>query len=170
MNHERERVHGFSGQQDVEFHQVRRLIFKDLVVERRIPARPALELVEIVHDQLGQRHLVVHLDSGRGKILHVLEVRPPSLGKLHYRPYVVRRYQDSYLQIRLLDPLHPPGVGHVLWRMDVHHLTGSRICVVLDARRGRQQIQVELTFQPLLDHFHMKQAEETDPEAEAERV
>ena len=41
--------------------------------------------------------------------------------------------------------------------------------LVLDARRGGQQLEVVLALQPLLDDLHVQQAEEAAAEAEAER-
>ena len=42
--------------------------------------------------------------------------------------------------------------------------------LVLDARRGRQQIDLVFALQPLLHDLHVEQAEESAAETEAERV
>ena len=41
---------------------------------------------------------------------------------------------------------------------------------VFDARSGRQQFQVVLALEPLLDDLHVQQPEEATAEAEAERL
>ncbi len=41
--------------------------------------------------------------------------------------------------------------------------------LVDDARRGRDQVEIEFALQPLLDDFEMQQAQEAAAEAEAER-
>ena len=54
--------------------------------------------------------------------------------------------------------------------MDAHHLAVGRVRVVLDARRGREQLEIELALETLLDDLHVQQAEEPDAEAESECV
>ena len=52
--------------------------------------------------------------------------------------------------------------------ISLHHAVGRRHAVQ-HARRGRDQVHVELALEPLLDDLHVQQAEEAAAEAEAER-
>ena len=61
------------------------------------------------------------------------------------------------------------GIGHVDRVVEVHHLAVGEVDLVDDRRRGREQVEVELALQPLLDDLEMQQAEEAAAEAEAER-
>ena len=62
-----------------------------------------------------------------------------------------------------------PGIGQLRRAVDlVHHAVGRRHAVE-HARRGRDQVHVELALEPLLDDLHVQQAEEAAAEAEAER-
>ena len=49
-----------------------------------------------------------------------------------------------------------------------HHPVGRRHAIQ-HARRGRDQVHVELALEPLLDDLHVQQPEEPAAEAEAER-
>ena len=63
-----------------------------------------------------------------------------------------------------------PDVRQVLRRVHRELLAVRLEDVVLHRRRGREQVEVELALEPLLDDLHVQQAEEPDAEAEAERV
>ena len=62
-----------------------------------------------------------------------------------------------------------PGIRQLRRAVDLlHHAVGGRHPVE-HARRGRDQVHVELALEPLLDDLHVQQAEEAAAEAEAER-
>ena len=50
------------------------------------------------------------------------------------------------------------------------HLAVGLVDVVDDARRGRDEVEVELALEALLDDLHVEQPEEAAAEAEAERL
>jgi hypothetical protein len=50
------------------------------------------------------------------------------------------------------------------------HVAVGRRHAVEHARRGRDQVHVELALEPLLHDLHVQQAEEAAAEAEAERL
>ena len=50
------------------------------------------------------------------------------------------------------------------------HLAVGLVDVVDDARRGRDEVEVVLALEALLDDLHVEQAEEAAAEAEAERL
>ena len=60
-----ERVDGLSVQQDVDFHQIRRLESAGFVVEARIALCSALQLIEEVDDDLGEGDGVDELECVR---------------------------------------------------------------------------------------------------------
>ena len=146
MHDARERVHFVAREQDVELDQVAFAVADDVVVERRVALRAALQRVEVVHDQLGQRHLEDELDGGRGEVLHVLEGAAPVHGQLHDRAHEIRRHDDLRLQVGLLDALDGSGVGHVLRAVHDHHVAVGQVDLVFHRRRRGDQVQRELAL------------------------
>ena len=70
---------------------------------------------------------------------------------------------------RLLDVLDLP-FGRDLGRVvDLDHLAVGQGDAVAHGRRGRDEVEVVLALEPLLDDLHVEQAEEAAAEAEAER-
>ena len=61
VHDEAERVDRLAGKQDIEFDQVRRLVPVEIVIKAGVAFGVGLELVEVVHDELGQRDLPQHL-------------------------------------------------------------------------------------------------------------
>ena len=61
------------------------------------------------------------------------------------------------------------GVGQLGRAVDLAHLAVGRRHPVEHARRGRDQVHVELALETLLHDLHVQQAEEAAAEAEAER-
>ena len=53
--------------------------------------------------------------------------------------------------------------------IDLDHLAAGRCHAIADARRGRDQIDIEFALQPLLDDLQMQQPEKSAAESEAER-
>src|SRR5207253_5890935 len=70
----------------IQLDQVAQPVADVGVVEAGVPARSALEQVVEVDDQLGERHLDVHVDAGRVQVFHALEVATPAGRELHDRP------------------------------------------------------------------------------------
>ena len=60
-------------------------------------------------------------------------------------------------------------VRHVDRIVDLELLPGAQLDLVDDRRRGRDQVEIELALEPLLDDLEVEQAEEAAAEAEAER-
>jgi hypothetical protein len=58
VHDDRERVDAVAVDQEVDLDDVRGAVLLELVVHRGVAARDALELVEEVEDDLGQRQLV----------------------------------------------------------------------------------------------------------------
>ena len=60
-------------------------------------------------------------------------------------------------------------VRHVDRIVDLDLAAVAQLDLVDDRRRGRDQVEIELALQPLLDDLEMQQPEEAAAEAEAER-
>src|SRR5450759_567993 len=78
-------VHRLAVHQDVELDEARRAVAQLLVVHRRVALAAALELVEVVDDQLRERHLEGEEDPGGVEVLHAREGAPSVRGQLHER-------------------------------------------------------------------------------------
>ena len=61
------------------------------------------------------------------------------------------------------------GVRHQRRVLDQLHRAVGLVDLVLHARHGRDEIEIELALEPLLHDLHVQQAEEAAAEAEAER-
>ena len=158
MNDKRERVDRLACKQDIELHELRSLVFIEVVVQRRIALRAALELVEVVHDQLRERNLPKHLDRGGRKVIHRDEVPPSCHGKVHDRTHIIRWNEDLRFKVGFFDMIDLGSIRHVLRRMKREHLTVTLEHVVFHRRCCREQVEVKLTLETLLDDLHMEQS------------
>ena len=152
--------------------RLRRPVADLLVVHRGVALAAALELVEVVDDELGQGHLEVQQDprSGRGtpcsRTCRAGSSRAPSAGRcswlgvttlsLTHGSWISSISDDGGQQRRVVDgDLIPrPRVSTTWYSTD-----GAR----------RDEVEVELALEALLDDLHVEQAQEAAAEAEAER-
>src|SRR5215203_4715109 len=172
VDDEAQRVDGLAVHQDVELHEVGRAVPRLLVVHRCVALGPALELVVVVDDQLRERELEVHVDALRVQVLHVLEAAAATRRELHEAADVPVRGHHAELDPRLLDRLDLADVRELRRIVHVHPAAVHRqLHPVLDGRGARDEVQVELALQALLDDLHVEQAEEAaaEPEAEGDR-
>ena len=163
---------GDAVQQDVDLDQVGALVAGRLVVEAGVALGAALQLVEEVDDDLGQRDAVDAARPARATGTPASASRPAAVWHRSISvPVYVRRREDRDLEVRLLDRLdllRRRQAGRVVDDLDAS--PSVRCDAVLDARRGGDERQVELALQPLPDDLHVQQAEEAAAEAEAERA
>ena len=172
MGDERERVDRLAVDEDVELDELRGAVADLLVVHRGVAGGAALELVEEVDDELGQRHLERHEDARRVEVFHV-EERAASTGReLHERPDVRRRRDDREPDPRLLDDLDVARVRQLRRVVDRDLGAVEQPDPVLDRRRRGDEVEVELALETLLDDLHVEQAEEpaAEPEPEGDRA
>ena len=71
VDDERQGVDRLAGDEDVDLDEVGRPVAELLVVHRGVALGAALQLVEVVDDELGERHLEVEQDARRVEVLHV---------------------------------------------------------------------------------------------------
>ena len=125
-------------------------------------------VVEVEHD-LVERQLVGDQHAVRGEVLDRLLDAALLLAELQDGADVLGRRQHHRGDDRLFDLLDPAGIGQLRRAVDLlHHAVGGRHPVE-HARRGGDQVHVELALEPLLDDLHVQQPEEAAAEAEAER-
>ena len=96
---------GRAVEQDVDLHQVGAVVAGRLVVEAGVALGAALQLVEEVDDDLGQRHAVHQLDPLGREVLELLHLAAAGLAQVHERARVVGRREDRDREVRLLDGL-----------------------------------------------------------------
>ena len=131
VDDEREGIDGLAVDEDVDLGEVRRPVAELLVVHRGVALAAALELVEVVDDELRERHLEMEDDPGRVEVLHVDE-RPAAVRReLHQRADVLARRDDAELDPGLLDLL---DVGRV--REERRVVDDDAAAAVRRARRG----------------------------------
>ena len=141
----------------------------ELVVHAGVAPGHALELVEEVEHDLGQRQLVgqVHLLAVVGHVdLHAaLDV-----GQRHHRAHAVLRHVQLHLDDGLADLADAPQVGHLAGVLDLQHRAVVQLHLVDHAGRGGDEVLVELALQALLHDLHVQQAQKAAAEAEAQRL
>src|SRR5664280_562872 len=163
-----ERVNRVAVQEDVDLDKIRLQVAHRLVVERGVALGTGLERVEeVVHD-LRERQRVVELDPVRGQVVHAGLNPAAALTQLDQRADVLGGAEDRGLDHRLEHASHLAGrelrrVGHEVLGAVLHDHP------VDDVGRSRDEVEVELAFEPLADDLHVQQAEEADAEAETER-
>ena len=168
MDDDAEGVHRFAIEQHVELHELARPIRQEFVVERRVAAGDRLELVIEVENDLGERKLPVELDARRIEILHAAIHAAPLLSQVHNAADVLGRHEDPGLDVRLFDPIDFGAVRQQARILDQLHAAIGLVDVVLDIRNRADKIEIELTLQSLAHDFHVQEAEEAAPEAEAQ--
>src|SRR5438094_10282 len=165
---DRKRVDKCSGNEDVEAHEVRRAVLRELVVERGVAARARLQLVIEIDDDLGERHVVLQHRPRRIDVAHVGEGRALGLRELHHRTHVRGRHDDRHLHPRFADLDDRARVRQerrVVDR-DLGALLGYH--AVLDGRRCGDEVEVVLALEALLHDLEMEKAEEPRAETEAQ--
>ena len=112
----------------------------------------------------------MQLDAVGREVLQLHHLAPPRLAQVHQRPRVLLGRDDRDLEVGLLDRLDLLGHRQPGRVVDDEARAVRPHDAVLDARRGRDERQVELPLQPLPHDLHVQQAEEAAAEAEAERA
>ncbi len=169
VHDDRQRVDAVAVDQQVDLDDVRRPVFLELVVHRRVAARDALQLVEEVEDDLGQRDLV--REHHLAPVVRHVELHAALLHRQRdHRADVVLRHVQVHGDDGLADLLDAADVGHLGRILDQAHRAVVQLDLVDHAGRGRDQVLVELALQALLHDLHVQQAQEAAAEAEAQRL
>src|SRR5687768_3198711 len=139
-----------------------------MIVERCISTRNTLQtIVKIEHD-LVQRELV---DEHHTIFRHILEFSLHAALFVEQREYpaeecVVRK--DGCLDERFFYLRYTTDVGHLRWGIDLlDHAVGGRHPIT-HTGRGRDQLEIKFSLEPLLDDLHVQQAEEAAAKSETE--
>ena len=82
---------------------------------------------------------------------------------------VLRRHVDGAGDHRLLDPSILPSMGNLRRVVELDDLAVLEHAAKAHGRRGRDEVEVVLALEPLLDDLHVEQAQEAAAEPEAER-
>ena len=168
MDDRRERVDGVAVQEDVDLDEVCGLLAVGLVVERRVALGARLQRVEEVEDDLGQRQRVADLDPVLAEVVEAALDAATRLAQLEDGADVLGGRQDRAAHHRLVH-LGDLALG-VLRRVGDDVLAAVLHDDAVDHVGGRRdEVKVELALETLAHDLHVQQAEEADPEAEAER-
>ena len=110
----------------------------------------------------------MQLDEPGVEVLHVLVLPAPVLAEGHdvADELLGRDYGDVHIGLAGL--LDGGGVGVVVGVVHAHDAAVGLFDLVDDGGQGRDEVEVELALQPLLDDLHVQHAEEAAAEAEAE--
>ena len=169
MGNEAEGVHLIAIEKQVYFHKIAGPVAGQLIVQRGVSLGVGLQGVKKVVDDLVQGHLVMQLHQMGIQILHILEFAPAILTHGHDIAHILVGGDDIHLDIRLLRPLNNRGIWVVVGVIHCHHVAVGFIDMVDNGGQGRDQIQIEFPFQPLLNDLHMEHSQKAAAEAEAQR-
>src|SRR5262249_9192222 len=140
----------------------------ELVVEGGVALRDRLQFVVEVEHDLVQGKLVGEYDPVRGEVLQGLLHAAALLAEGEQAAQEVVAGDDRRGDVRLLDPLDVVGRGKEVRVGNLEDVAGGRGDAVVDAGRGRDQVEIELALEALLDDLHVEEAQEAAAEAEAQ--
>ena len=161
MDDKGEGVHHLAADHDVQLDQLGLLVAGKLIVKGGISLGAGFERIEKVVDNLVERQLVVQLYAVGVQILGILIGAAALLTQLHDGADVGGGSEDAGFDIRLLCRFDVRRVGVVGRIVDHHHAAVGHVQLVDYAGSGGNQIQVELSFQTLLDNLHMQQSQKS---------
>ena len=152
--------------EDRHFHQITRAIVGDDIIEAGVALGDGLQAIIEIEDHFVQRQVI----DGHGALADVAEINlqpAPLLAELQHGAQMLVRRQDRGADPGLGDLLDLHDIGHVGGIVQVHLLAVGELDLVDDAGRSRDEVEVELARQALLDDLQMQQAQESAAEAEA---
>ena len=85
----------------------------------------------------------------RAGVGEVLLAPAPVLAELQHGAQMLVGHEDGGLDPRLLDAIDLHGIGHVGRVVHLHHVPSVHVHVVDDARRGRDELEIEFALKPL---------------------
>ena len=169
MAHQGQRVHRFATHQHVQLHQVRFAITSQVIIQRRVAARGALQAVVKIQNNFIERHLVGQHDPRGRKIFKRFLRAALFLAQLQDGPHRFFRSDDHRDDERFLDGRNLAGRREFRGIIHFHQVPrGGQDAVTHAGRRG-DQVDVELALQALLHDLHVQQAQEAAAESKAQR-
>src|SRR5213080_1739303 len=154
--------------EDLHFHQIGQPEVGEVIVERGVAFRHGLKTVVEVEHHLVERQVVFHhravADVGQLD-LHAA----PVLAELEHAAEIFVRSHDSGADPRLFGLLDPHRIRHIDGIVDLELGPVGQRDLIDHRGCGRDQLEVELAREPLLDDLQVQQPEESAAEAEAER-
>ena len=140
-----------------------------MVIQRRVSARDRFQAVVEIKDDFVQRQFVIQHHARGAYIFECLLASALFFHQLEDAANIFFVREDGRHNHRLFDfrdlTLRRPFRRII----NVDHLRVSKRDLVTHARGGGNEVKIELTLQPLLNDFHVEQAEEAAAEAESKR-
>ena len=167
VDQHRQGVDRFGIDQDRHLDQVAGLVVLDLVVERGVALGDRFQAVVEVEHHLVERQLI----DQHGAIADIAQLALHAatvLAQLDDAAQIVVRGEDRRLDPGLQDGLDVHRVGHVGGVVEFDLRAVAHLDLVDHRGGGRDQVEVELAAQALLDDFQVQQAQESAAEAEAQ--
>ena len=166
MHEHGEGVDGLGVDEDRHLDEIARAIIGDDIIEAGVALGDGLQpIIEIEHDFVEGQVI-----DGHGALAHIAQVdlqAAPLLTELQHGAQMFIRRQDRRADPGLGDLLDLHDIGHVGGIVQVDLLAVGELDLIDDAGRGRDEVEVELARQALLNDLQMQQPEEAAAEAEA---
>ena len=168
MDHHRQRVDHLAVHQDIDLHEIALAITVELVIEAGIAPADGFEpVVEVEHHLVQGQPVHRHRTAAH---IGEFDLLATAFGaQLQDRAEILVGHHDRGLDPGLVDGGDARHVGIVGRVVEVDLLPVRERDVIDDRRCRRDDLQVELAFEPLLDDLHMKQPQKAAAETHAQR-
>ena len=133
---------------------------QELIVERRVAAAHGLQPIEEVEHDLGERQLELELHLPPRVVQALLHAALLD-AQLDHGAEIRLRHEDGRENDRLADLPHLVRLGQIGRVLYFHDLAVELLDLVDHGGRRRDQRQIVLALEPLLDDLHVQQPQET---------
>ena len=162
-----QRIDGLGVDEDRHLHEVAGAVFLEHIVEGRIALGDRFQPVIEVEHHFVQRQVVDHHRAG-ADVGELPLSAAAVLAELDDGAEILVRREDGRLDPRLGDAFDPHGIWHVGGVVQLDLVTVGQRDFIDHARGRRDQVEIELPAQALLNDLKVEKAQEPAAEAETE--
>src|SRR5690348_1458906 len=168
MANEREGVDRFATDENVELYEIGFTIAGEMVIERGVAARNALQPIIKIQDDFIERHFVSEHDARGRQVLEILLHAALFLAELKDGADGIVGGDDHGGENGLFDAGDLRGRREFRGIVHFDGFVGCRRDAVTHAGGGGDEVNVEFALEALLDDFHVQEAKEAAAEAETQ--
>ena len=169
MRDKAQRIHLLPIEKEVNLNQLARLILAELIVKRGVTLCTRFQSIKKVINDFIKRHIIMHLNQTLIEILHVLVISAAFLTERHNIADELARCNNTDLHIGLMRFSNHCRIRIVVRIVDIYNRAVCLHNFIDDGRERRNQVEIKLPFQALLNNLHMQHPQEAAAEAEPER-
>ena len=168
MHNHRQRVHRFAVQQNIQPHQVGFAVINGRVVHGSVALGGGFQPVEEIVHNFRERQFIGQHHAVHGQIVQILLETALFFAQLHDIAHIFIGHMDIHLHIRFIQRADAGGVRQFGGVVHFLRVAVRGVHLINDRRRRGDEADLKFAFQPLLNNFHMQQAQKAAAEAEAQ--